>query len=194
MASDYRERAHDAMRDDLGAAAFEVIMAFGYENQSAEEIAHRLGISRASFFRYLGSKDDVVITALLGPVDQFSAPLHESADRDFSDVWERLRFALEPAVAAVEEAPAEIRARLALTQASPALGAKLRRARVPQTEAIADALVSLGTTPFDAAVLAAATMAVLDRSWALWAVQDDTPFRSTLDDAFAAVRASTQPR
>lgn len=46
------------MRAELAEAAFAELVDHGYDALTADDLARRLGNSRATFFRYLGSKDD----------------------------------------------------------------------------------------------------------------------------------------
>lgn len=181
------------MRSELASAAVDLMVEHGYDGQSAEDLARSLGISRATFHRYLGSKDEAVIATTIGPEDQFAARLAAVGDQQFATTWSRLRAALEPAVELAESSPDRMRAQLRLIQSAPALGGSLRRARAPQVEALAVGIAELGHDPFDAAVLASAAIAVLDQCWLTWAQQDDADLRELLDRAFVRLARATTP-
>ncbi len=149
----------------MAESAFELILDRGYENLTADDLARHLGISRPTFYRYLGSKDEVIISAMLGPAPQFGDAFREAAVDPASSLWERLRVAFEPAVELSESTPIRQRDRLRLIQTLPALGAQLRRARAPQIENLADSILDAGFEVFTAHILAAAAVAVLDQSW-----------------------------
>jgi AcrR family transcriptional regulator len=48
------------VRNSLIAAAVELFMVKGYAGTTVDDIAARAGVSRRTFFRYFGSKDEVV--------------------------------------------------------------------------------------------------------------------------------------
>lgn len=191
MKSELRERAQEVMRAEMVEAAFALVVEHGYDALTADDLARRLGISRATFFRYLGSKDEMIVSAMLGPADQFSDVLRASAGRSVDLTWwARLRAAFEPAAALADASPEQQRERLRMIQSRPALGARLRRARAPQIENLADALIDAGCDPFAGHILASASVAVLDQCWMQWLRDEQTPLRTILDRAFAALEAA----
>ncbi len=184
MSIDLRERTHEAMRAEMAQAGLQLILDRGYDTLTADELARGLGISRATFFRYLGSKDELIVSAVLGPVAQFADALRAADPDPQSSWWQRLRTAFEPAVALAEQHPDRQRARMRLIQTLPAVGARLRRARAPQIESLADALIDDGLEIFAAHVLATASVAVLDQCWAHWLHDESSSLRAILDRAF----------
>lgn len=54
------ERAHPIAPTEVGAAAIRLLAVRGYERTTAGELADAIGMSRSTFFRRFGSKDDVV--------------------------------------------------------------------------------------------------------------------------------------
>jgi hypothetical protein len=86
-----------------------------------------------------------------------------------------------------------MRARIRLIQDQPAVGAKLRRARGPQIDALAEALVEQGATVSSARVLAVAAVGVHDQCLASWARDDDASLRELLDQAFRDLDAASSP-
>ncbi|MFE5309838.1 TetR/AcrR family transcriptional regulator [Isoptericola sp. NPDC056605] len=187
MTFDLRERAHEVMRAELAEAAFGLIVESGYDGLTADDLARGLGISRPTFYRYLGSKDDVIVTVMLGPDDHFVRPLTMAgtAGRDAATSWwQWLRTAVEPVVVQGEQEPGPMRARLLLVQSQPAVGAKLRRARGPQIDRLAEALAEYGCAPAAAHVLATASVSVLDLCLAQWSKGGDGSLREVVDRAF----------
>ncbi|MWB98488.1 TetR/AcrR family transcriptional regulator [Agromyces seonyuensis] len=193
MKTDLRERTHAMLRAELTDAAFELIVEHGYDAMTADELARALGISRASFFRYLGSKDDVIVSVMLGEDRQFGDALRAVEPPRVASQWELLRIALAPAISLAESAPERQRARLRLIQSAPELGARLRRARVPQIDDLAAALVERGTDEFAAAMLASAAVAVLDQCWSQWQRNERASLADILDRAFAELDAASSP-
>jgi AcrR family transcriptional regulator len=63
------------------AAAIDLFAAQGFEQTSVEEIARAAGVSRSTFFRQFGGKEDVVFAdheVLLGELAAFLGEAHES--------------------------------------------------------------------------------------------------------------------
>ncbi|MFC0220199.1 TetR/AcrR family transcriptional regulator [Pseudochelatococcus lubricantis] len=168
------------LRQDLAEAAFDAVIANGY-GQSIEDIAAAIGISRATFFRYFGTKEDIVIAAMLGPVDIFAAAYTETS----GSIWLRLRGAIQPVIERIEAEPDRMRARFQLVQSLPQLHAGLRKARQPQIEALAAMIEREGADPLGAHVFAVAAIAVLDQCWALWANGQQGAITDALDRAYA---------
>jgi AcrR family transcriptional regulator len=62
-----------SVRERLVAAAFELFEEQGYESTTVDEIAVRAAVSRSTFFRNFGSKEDVIFpehAALLARIEQ----------------------------------------------------------------------------------------------------------------------------
>lgn len=69
-----------ASRAAVVAAALELFAAQGFDQTSVEQIAQAAGVSRSTFFRQFGGKDDVVFTdheELLDRLREFLAQPHE---------------------------------------------------------------------------------------------------------------------
>lgn len=150
-------------------------------------------MSRATFFRYLASKDEIIVTALTGSDSQFADAYAEAETAATDSEWARLRLAVTPAFRIAEDQPERQRAQLQLIHSQPAVGAKLRRARAPQIESLAAAVVASGHDDFAAQVLAAATIAALDRRWTSWAAHEGASLSDLLDQAFATLATASQP-
>ncbi|GAA2246915.1 hypothetical protein GCM10009851_35470 [Herbiconiux moechotypicola] len=179
------------MRQEMAEAALEMMIERGYEALTVDELARGVGVSRATFFRYLGSKDEAIISALIGPVDQFSRTLRASPIALSGSLWSRLRIAFEPALLLAEADPQRQRQRMTLIQSLPAVGARLRRERAPQIDALAEALTDSGVDRFGAAVVAAAGVAALDRCWVVWMHDEDESLRAVLDRAVAELERAS---
>lgn len=67
-------------RDAVVAAALELFQAQGFDQTSVEQIAKAAGVSRSTFFRQFGGKEDVVFAdheVMLGQLREFLAEGHD---------------------------------------------------------------------------------------------------------------------
>jgi AcrR family transcriptional regulator len=72
--------AHEP-RNAVVAAALDLFVTHGFEATSVEQIAQAAGVSRSTFFRQFGGKDDVVFAdhdALLARIREHLAAVHEN--------------------------------------------------------------------------------------------------------------------
>ncbi|WP_159943572.1 MULTISPECIES: TetR/AcrR family transcriptional regulator [unclassified Nocardiopsis] len=94
-----RERKKARLREALMETALRLFHEHGYQRTTTEEIAAGVGVSQRTFFRYFGSKEDVVLEAL-GEVDEYlrAALLTRPADEPpftalrnaMCDLWRRM--------------------------------------------------------------------------------------------------------
>jgi len=56
------EPAPTSARNAVVSAALDLFVAQGFESTSVEQIAQAAGVSRSTFFRQFGGKDDVVFS------------------------------------------------------------------------------------------------------------------------------------
>ena len=188
MGNDLRDRAGELIRAQLADAAFDLVVQHGYDNVTTAQLAEGLGISRASLFRYLGSKEEVVVAGTLGAADLFSNEcMRVVTGVQGVDRWSDLRRVVEPAVEMAEASGERMRSRLRIILQTPALGSQLRRARSPQIENLTSSLKAKGYQAFEASILATTTIAVLDQCWSTWARSDSADFRQIVDDAFTVL-------
>jgi len=84
-----RDQRRRQATDEIARAALELFTINGYEQTSVDEIAAAAGCSPRTFYRYFGSKEDVMfhdIAAMSGVIRQM---LSERLDRN-PDAWEAL--------------------------------------------------------------------------------------------------------
>ncbi|MDX3100968.1 TetR/AcrR family transcriptional regulator [Nonomuraea angiospora] len=189
-----RERTRLAVRQQLLDTALALFLEQGYEATTVEEIAAAAGMSKRSFFRYFGSKEDVIlgkherlgeqfIDALRArPLDE---PLWTSLRRMFDDVVD---YMADPAQAA---GAAELQR---VINGSPSLRAAYLDRMLGNQSRIADAArerahdAGHGWDDADPAPLAlvGAAFACLTAANAS-AAAGGVPLREALDRAMAAV-------
>ncbi|WP_054264664.1 TetR family transcriptional regulator [Massilia antarctica] len=73
MQPSLRERTRLAMRAEVSEVAFRLFAAQGFDKTTVEQIAAEAGLSRTTFFRYFGTKEEIV----LGKFSEFG--LHVAA-------------------------------------------------------------------------------------------------------------------
>ncbi|GLZ78883.1 TetR family transcriptional regulator [Actinorhabdospora filicis] len=98
-AAGLRERKKRRTRDALIEAAYTLVIEQGYESTTVDQIADAVEVSPRTFFRYFGSKEDVVLDIQ----DRVWDAVYEA--------WHRQPAHL-PVVAAVRKAMAQVLARL----------------------------------------------------------------------------------
>jgi len=91
-----RARARLAVKAQVAEIALELFLSQGFEQTTIDQIAKAAGMSRATFFRYFPTKEDVV----LGMAEDYARHARDALEQrpDNEPVWTALRNALEPAV------------------------------------------------------------------------------------------------
>lgn len=185
MSQPIRVRTAELLRRELVNQAYDLLVERGYAALTAEDLAAALGISRATFFRTLRSKDEVIVAALLGEEQQFGSVLRATPPAPEATSWQRIRTAFEPAIVAVEHDEARQLAAIGLVEQAGSLETRLRRARLEHLEGLAAALIDEGVSSTTAHTLAAAAIAVYDHCWTTWAQHGAESVRDAVDRAFA---------
>ncbi|RPF08133.1 TetR family transcriptional regulator [Frondihabitans sp. PhB161] len=118
-----REIGRAAVRDELAAVGLQGFLESGFDAVTFDDLARRAGVSRSTYLRYFGSKEDVVLCVFdaLGP--QMAEALTDQAS--ISDDWAALRHAVEPGVTLLTADAAFELSRLRLVWTTPSLWARL---------------------------------------------------------------------
>jgi AcrR family transcriptional regulator len=84
-----RNRATRAVRAEIAAVAMRLFLERGFERTTVDQIAAEAGLSRTSFFRYFGSKEDV----LLGHLEELGQKVADAlaARPECEPAWQALR-------------------------------------------------------------------------------------------------------
>lgn len=184
MASTLRERSKDILRAELAEAAYEYFAAHGFEHVTVDEVAHSIGISRATFFRYFGSKEEAVLVAAHSLAIDFAGTLRTLERHDGESPWKTLRRMFASAVADVESGREVLRVRLHMIDSTPTLKARLAERRVSQTADVAGVLSESVSDSLAARALAATAFALFDVALAEWSMSAERRFGELLDDLF----------
>lgn len=178
-------RKREVVRDELAGAALHLLAARGYETVTVDEIATAAGVSRRTFFRYFGSKEDVVVEFLR---DLGLEVAGEIVARPGDEPTGR---ALEEACALVVERAAHEHPRkshrlAALVLGTPELLARYLARQDEWREAWALALIERGADRRAALVAAVAGVAAFDLALRRWTAADAaTAPREEVGRAFA---------
>ncbi|WP_349428892.1 TetR family transcriptional regulator [Microbacterium sp. LWS13-1.2] len=87
------QRSREAVYAEIASVAMRLFLEQGFEQTTIDEIASTAGISRRSFFRYFGTKEDIVLGHLAGRGEL----VRDELDQVPLNVgpWEALREALD---------------------------------------------------------------------------------------------------
>lgn len=187
MSSGVRDRTRELLRAQLADAILAVFLERGYATVTVEDAAREVGISRATFFRYFGNKEDVVVTSVENAGIDYAAGIRDLPQDAQCTGWELVRTAIEPVVLTATRDSDRLRARLRLIAGEPALRARLRERRAESTEALAAALTERLGEPLAARVLASAGLAAVDLAWEEWAMGEGADFRATVNSVFGCL-------
>ncbi|WP_405466871.1 TetR/AcrR family transcriptional regulator [Streptomyces jietaisiensis] len=184
-----RQIGRHAVRAELARVAFDRFCLTGFNQVTFADLAEAAGVSRSTFLRYFGTKEDVVLFVFDPLGDAIADAL--DADRAGEDDWSRLRNALESAATFLVRDVQHLVTILGLVDQTPALCARLREkqtewrpkivARLQETASQADG------SPVVANVRAAAALEclwIVLGHWSASGGQED--LGDLLDAAFAA--------
>lgn len=184
MTNSLRDRSRDILRGQLADAAFDYFAAHGFEAVTVDEVAHAIGISRASFFRYFGSKEDAVVAAVYADHLEFAGILDKQAQSGVSPWW-RLRRMFNESIRAAGVRPEEILLRVRLVESTPALRARLNERRLAQRVGVAEILVGGEMDLRTARAMVASAFALVDVAWGEWTENPSSSLSVVLDELFA---------
>ncbi|MDX3388285.1 TetR family transcriptional regulator [Streptomyces niveiscabiei] len=190
-----RDIARSAVRAELAQAAFELFRREGYENVTINDLAAAAGVSRSTFLRYFGSKEEAALNAFDAHGERVADALRARPATE--DDWTALRRALDTALEHYRQDPDSALAMTRLVQDTPALCARQLEKQSGWRPALARALAertgSAEQTTLAHAVRAAAALDCLNVALDHWTASDgQLDLTGLLDDAFAALTPSRQ--
>ncbi len=192
MSTDVRDRSREILRAELADAAADYCAEHGFDTVTADDIAHAIGVSRATFFRYFGSKEDAVITAIRsGRVSLADGVRQQPAG---VTALAAVRAAITPTIDAVRADPDRLRARLLMISTVDGLRARLSLDRATNRDDLGTALAERTGDPDAAMAAAGAAMAAIDLAWILWARDADADIAAEFDRAFTLVGSAADLR
>ncbi|MFG3003279.1 TetR/AcrR family transcriptional regulator [Streptomyces calvus] len=184
-----REISRHAVRAELARVAFNRFCLTGFNQVTFADLAKAAGVSRSTFLRYFGTKEDVVLF-VFDPVGDVIADALD-ADRADQDDWSRLRNALESAVTFLVRDVQELVTILGLIEQTPALCARLREKQAEWRPGIVARLQETTSSTDGSSVIADVRVAAaLECLWIVlgqWSASDgEADLGELLDAAFAA--------
>jgi AcrR family transcriptional regulator len=185
-----RDIARAAVRAQLALVAFELFRREGFDKVTLDDLAAAAGVSRSTFLRYFGTKEDAVLAAFDGH-DRRVADALRARPADEDD-WTALRRALDTVIGRYHEDPAGALATTRLVRETPALCARHLEKQHSWRPALAEALAERAGTPeavtLGHTVRAAAALDCLNVALDHWTASDGRlDLVALLDEAFAAL-------
>ncbi|MFG2550463.1 TetR/AcrR family transcriptional regulator [Streptomyces sp. NPDC048581] len=185
-----RDIARAAVRAQLAEVALELFQREGFEKVTLDDLATAAEVSRSTFLRYFGTKEEAVLAAFDAHGDQAADALRaRPADEDD---WTALRHALDTVIARYHEDPARALATTRLVRDTPALCARQLEKQHGWRPALARALAeragSAEPATLGQTVRAAAALDCLNVAVDHWSASDGRlDLVELLDEAFAAL-------
>jgi AcrR family transcriptional regulator len=175
---------------ELAQVAFELFRREGFDKVTLDDLAAAAGVSRSTFLRYFGTKEDAVLGAFEGQDRRVSDALRaRPADED---EWTALRHALDTVLERYHVDPVGSLETTRLVRDTPALCArhleKQYSWRPALTEALAERAGSDEGPTLTQSVRAAAALDCLNVALDHWLASDGhLNLVELLDEAFAAL-------
>ncbi|MEZ0156732.1 TetR/AcrR family transcriptional regulator [Streptomyces althioticus] len=184
-----REISRHAVRAELARVAFNRFCLTGFDQVTFADLAQAAGVSRSTFLRYFGTKEDVVLFVFDPVGDVITGAL--DADEVNEDDWDRLRNALEAAVTFLVRDVRELVTILGLVEETPALCARLREKQAAWQPEIVARLRGTASSAAGSSVIATVrAAAALECLWIVlgrWSASGGREdLGNLLDTAFAA--------
>ncbi|MGW1270015.1 TetR family transcriptional regulator [Streptomyces sp. NPDC002491] len=187
-----RERMRATVKAEVVDVAHRLFTEQGFDRTTVDQIAAEVGLSRASLFRYFGTKEDIV----LGRLEESGRKIAEelAARPEDEQPWEALRRAFDVLIRMNEATPEQALSYLRMLQETPSLRARHHEKQMSWQELLAPEvarrLEADPDQPEDtrANALAAAALACLDVASTAWVTcEGAVPLAVLLDRAMDAL-------
>ncbi|MGW0823863.1 TetR family transcriptional regulator [Streptomyces sp. NPDC002845] len=187
-----RERMRATVRAEVVEVAHRLFTEQGFDRTTVDQIATEVGLSRASLFRYFGTKEDIVLGGLEDSGRQIAEALAARPDEELP--WEALRRAFDVITRMNEQAPEQALSYLRMLQETPSLRARHYEKQLSWQELLVPEVARrLGANPdrpedTRPSAVAAAALACLDVAATRWVACEGTvPLAVLLDRAMGAL-------
>jgi AcrR family transcriptional regulator len=182
------------VRAEVSAVALRLFAEQGFERTTVDQIAAEAGLSRASLFRYFGTKEDIVLGHLAQLGEQIAEALAARPGQERP--WESLRRAFDVVTNTNEQAPEQALSYLRMLAETPSLRARhwekqlaWQNLLVPE---IARRVAAEPDQPADPRpnALVSSALACMDAAANAWvACEGNVPLAELLDGAMGALSA-----
>ncbi|MEU7826415.1 TetR family transcriptional regulator [Catellatospora sp. NPDC049133] len=184
------ERQRAALRKEISAAACALFVEQGFEATTVDQIVETVGISRRSFFRYFGSKEDVLLGDLTARGDTVARALAQHPETE--DPWEALRGAMLATQSETFNDPVADLAIARMMHQAPSLRARLFEKRQHWRDALVPLIAQRVRGPdpeFTASAIVSAVLSCMDTASDAWIASDgQADMLDLYDAAVAAIR------
>ncbi|SFP40389.1 transcriptional regulator, TetR family [Variovorax sp. OK605] len=187
-----RERTRLAMRGEVSAIAFRLFSEQGFEKTTVEQIAAEAGLSRTTFFRYFGNKQEIVLEKFTEFGLHVAAAL--AARPAEERPWLALRRAFDVVVdASTGDTSQSLSLMRLLSEACALMTRQWEKTQGWQTLLVPEISQRLGkrgerNAPIRATALAASAITCLDAATDAWsACNGEIPLAVLLDQAMGAL-------
>lgn len=185
------DRQREAVQQEITRTAIDLFLRQGFEATTIDQIIEPVGVSRRSFFRYFGTKEDVV----LGDLVNRGASIAEALARRPAEEepWDAIRAAFHEAHEISASGKHETLALGRMLFDTPSLLARHLEKRLRWQELfvplIAERLPDVGDRDLHAHAIVASALSCLDAASRAWVQSDGQAELSDLyDQAVHAVR------
>lgn len=189
------QRSRRAAYEEITGVAMGLFLEQGFEQTTIDQIASSAGISRRSFFRYFGTKEDIVLGDLASQGELVTAALEQIPPT--VGPWEALREALHAVDALTIDPEVTLKIARMMYQTSSLRSRSIEKHLHWQALLVPDIRRRLGiaeddvTNPAPAAIVASA-IACLDAAGEVWVEGDGlADLASLYDQAVAGVRGTS---
>ncbi|GAB3004179.1 TetR family transcriptional regulator [Streptomyces pseudoechinosporeus] len=185
-----RDIARAAVRAELAQVALDLFLREGFDKVTLDDLAAAAGVSRSTFLRYFGSKEEAVLSVFDAHGRQVADAVRaRPADEDD---WTALRHGLDVAIEHYRQDPARALTMTRLVLDTPALCTRQLEKQRGWWPALANALVERAGSPQPLtpaiSVKAAAALDCLNIALDHWTASDGRlDLVDLLDQAFAAL-------
>jgi AcrR family transcriptional regulator len=188
-----RERARLALRTEIAQAMSNFFAQRGFDEVTVEEAASEVGISRATFFRYFGSKEDAVLAAIEASSIDYAAYLTTLSSIDGETPWQLLLRAFKGALSHREEHSEIERSRVRMINATVSLRTRMAQRRFAHEDALTPVLAARIESPDAARVIIVTALAALDLAWRRWSAGEEPTMARSLDHVFTQLLSANSP-
>lgn len=185
-----------AVREQLWALALPLFKFAGFDNVTFDDLATEAGVSRSTFLRYFGSKEDVVLFVFdpLGDAMAQALEVRPAAESD----WVALRRSVDPAIDLLTRRRDDGLALLRLVWSTPALWARLHEKQAAWRPLLVDGLASRQGKRHTSNILlrtqVMAALGCLMVAFDTWVDGDGQPLETLTDMTFAALEPASLQR